>query len=53
MKKRGGFGIFGDISDHENLVQLVDTAGNVDHVVIITGCWIYYSNYKIALPLMK
>ena len=35
------------------LVQLLDTDGNVNHAVIIIGYWIYDSNYKIELPLIK
>ena len=31
----------------------MDTIGNVNHAVSITGCWIYDSNYKIDLPLIK
>ena len=42
-----------DISDYVSLVQPVDTAGNVNHAVIIIGYWMYDSNYKTALPLIK
>ena len=42
-----------DISDHVILVQLVETSGNVNQAVGITVCWIYDSNYKISLPLIK
>ena len=30
-----------------------DSDGNVNHSVSITWCWIYDSNYKTALPLMR
>ena len=53
MKKTGEFDISNDISNHVVLVQLIVTAVNVNHVVSITGCRIYDSNYKIALPLIK
>ena len=53
MKKTGEYYIFNDISDHVTLVQLVETSVNVNHAVSITGCWIYGSNYKISLPLIK
>ena len=31
----------------------MNTAGNVNHAVIITRFWIYDSKYKGSLPLMK
>ena len=51
-KNKGSFDIFNDISDHVTLVQLIDTAGNDNRAVSITGYWIYDYNYKRALPLM-
>ena len=50
---RGTFDILNDISDHMTLVKLIDTAINVNHAVSIIGCWIYDSNHKRALPLIK
>ena len=47
------FDILNDISDHMTLVKLIDTAINVNHAVSIIGCWIYDSNHKRALPLIK
>ena len=44
---------FNDISDHVKLGQLIDNAGNINHAVIITECWIYDYNYKISLTLIK
>ena len=35
------FDIFNYISDHVKLIQLKDTAGNVNQSVIITKYWIY------------
>ena len=52
-EKTGEYYIFNYISDHVTLVQLVETSVNVNHAVSITGCWIYDSNYKISLPLIK
>ena len=45
--------ILNDFSDYVTVFQLFDTAGNFNNDVSITECWIYDSNYKIALPLMK
>ena len=45
--------MFNDISDHVALVQLMDNSGNMNHAVSITGHRMYYSNYIIALTLMK
>ena len=52
-KKTGGFYIFNYISYRVILVQLIDTASNVNHAISITVCWIYYYNYKRSLPLIK
>ena len=35
------------------LVQLIDTDMNANHGVSIIVCWIFDSNYKRALPLIK
>ena len=43
-EKRGEFDILNDISDHMTLVQLIDTAGNINHVTSITVYWIFYYN---------
>ena len=53
FKKTGEFNILNHISDHVTLFQLIDAAGNANHVVSIIRCWIYYSNYKRELPLIK
>ena len=52
-KKTGEFDVLNDISDHVTLVQLIKTAGNVKNSVIIIRCWIYDTNNKRALPLIK
>ena len=43
-KKSGEFDTLNDISDHVTLVQLIDTSSNVNHAIIIIGCWIYDAN---------
>ena len=35
---RGYFEIFTDISDHAILVLFMDTAVNLNHILILTGC---------------
>ena len=39
-KKTGEFGLLNGISNHVELVQLIDTDGNVNHAVSINVCWI-------------
>ena len=53
QKKVDEFDLLNDIRDHVMLVQLINTSGNVNHVVSIILCWIYDSHYKIALTLIK
>ena len=50
-KKQGSFEIIRDISENVNLVQLVDTVGNVNNSVSIVGYWIFDSKHKKELPL--
>ena len=38
QRKRGKFKILNDISEHVNLVQLIDTVWNVNHAVSIFRC---------------
>ena len=52
-KNKGSFVIFNDVSDHVTLLQLKDPAGNINHAVSITECWIYDSNYERSLCLMR
>ena len=52
-KNNGSFDIFNDISDRATLVQLEDSTGDINHAVSITGYWIYDSNPKSALPLIR
>ena len=53
MLKRWKFDIFNDFSEHDTLVQFMDTTRNMNHALSISGRWIYDSNYKIPPPLMK
>ena len=52
-KNKGSFDMFNDFIGHVTLVQLEDSPGNIYHSVSIAGSWIYYSNYKRSLPLMR
>ena len=52
MKKRV-FWNFKDISECVTLVQIMETTGNVNHDVSITGSWIYDSNYRKEITLMR
>ena len=40
------FDILSYISETVTLVQLMDSLGNVNHYISITGHWIFDSNYK-------
>ena len=50
-KKKSSYNILTDISEHVNLVQLMDSLGNVNHTIHVVGYWIFDSNYKRALVL--
>ena len=47
------FDIIDNISEHVTLVQLLDTAGNVNYALIIAVNWMFDSNYDKSLPLEK
>ena len=51
--KKGSYDILKDISEHVNLVQLMDYLGNVNHAISAVGYWIFDSNYKKALVLNR
>ena len=53
MEEKGETLIFNYTSENVTSVQFVDTFGNVNYKVSISGCWIYDSNNKISLILMK
>ena len=40
------FDILNDISEDVNLVQLMDSLGNLKHAISILGHWIFDSNYE-------
>ena len=52
-KKYDAFDILNDISEDVTLVQLMDSLGNVNHDIIIVGCWMFYSNYDKSLCLTQ
>ena len=43
----GYFGILTDISEHVNLVKLMDFLGNVNHAISVLGYWIFDSKYLL------
>ena len=47
------FDIINYISEYVTLVQFVETVGNVSCDVIIAWVWIFDSNYKKSLSLLK
>ena len=50
-KNKGSYDIMIYISEHVNLVQLMDSLGNMNHDISVVGYWIFESNYKRALVL--
>ena len=52
-KKQDNLIFINDISDRVTLVELMDTAENLNHAVSITVRFICDSNYRGALTLMK
>ena len=48
-----GYKNLGDISENVTLVQLMDSFGNVNHVISLVGNWIFDSNYQKALVLNR
>ena len=52
-KKMGDYKILEDISDNVTLVQLMDSLGNVNHVISVVGNLIFDSKYERALVLNK
>ena len=51
--KNDAFDILNDISEDVNLVQLMESLGNVSRAIIIVWHWIFDSNYKKALCLKQ
>ena len=52
-KSKGALEILNTISEHVTLVQFMDTVGNVNNAVSISGNWILDSNDEKALLLAK
>ena len=52
-KKYDVFDILNNISEDVTLVQLMDSLGNVNHDIIIVGCWMFYSDYDKSLCLTQ
>ena len=52
-KKIGEYDILKNIRANVTLVQLMDSLGNVNHVISVVGSWIFDSNYERALVLNK
>ena len=50
---KGGFEILNDMIENVTLVQLMDSLGNMNHVISIVGYCISESNYKQALFMTR
>ena len=48
-KKKGSHDILTDIIEDVTLFQLMDSLGNVNHVISVVGYWVFESNYKRTL----
>ena len=52
-KQKDYFNILNDISEHVNLVKLIDFLCNVNHAISVVGYWIFDSNHEKALVLNR
>ena len=52
-KKNDAFYILNDINEGVTLVQLMESLGNVNNAISISGNWIFYSKYKKSFFLHK
>ena len=52
-KSKGSCDILKYINENINLVQLMDSLGNVNHSISVVGYWIFDSNYKKAFVLNR
>ena len=52
-KKMGSFNFYADISEHINMIQLMDYLGNANHAISVVGYRIFDSNYERALVLNR
>ena len=52
-KNMGSYDILTYISEHVNLVKLMDSLGNVNHAISVVGYWVFDSNYEKSLVLNR
>ena len=52
-KQKSTFDILNDISEHVNLVQLIDSLGNLNNDISVVGYWIFYLKNEKALVLNR
>ena len=52
-KRSDAFDILDDMNEYVTLVQFMDNLGHVCHAGTIDGVWIFDTNFKRALPLVK
>ena len=52
-KKKRSYDILTAISEKFTKIQLMDSLGNVNHVISVVGYWIFDLNYKKALVLNR
>ena len=51
--KKDAFGILNNIYGYVTLVQLMESLGNVNHVISIVGYWIFDSKFEKSLCLTQ
>ena len=51
--QKGYFDILNNISENVTPVQLIDSLGNMNHVIGVVGWWIFDLNYEKALVLNR
>ena len=52
-KKKDAFGILNVVIEDLTLVQLMDSLGNVNHIITILRHWIFDSNYEKVIFLTQ
>ena len=50
-KKKGSYDIMTDISEHVNLVKIMDSLGNMNHTMSVFVYWIFDSNHERELVI--
>ena len=53
MEENNDFDILNKIIEDVTFVQLMESLGNVNHVISVVGYWIFRSNYEKALCLTQ